>query len=441
MQTVLVLALWSAAVTWTLLLMVVLALRRFRHAPRPTDADPMEEPEDAPLVSILVPARNEEHRILRQSLASMLAQNYPAIEVIVVNDRSTDRTLEILREVAESDSRLRVIDGEEPPPGWRGKPFALQQALAHARGEWILSIDADILLDPETVRKALALARKYRCDALSLLPRMDYVSFWDHVIEPQALNLLRLGMLIGSVKARLRWACEGGATHAPAAHADHKKQGISFNPLFFLSAYVGDQAFTIGAFTLVRRRALDAIGGYAAIRSEVMDETILGIRLHQQGFRVFAVEGTHLIHTPARVAFSELWEAYSRVICPAVGRNPLVLMASVATAAILTLLPVGVLIATFLGMIPTDRDMAAVIGSAALGYLAMVAVGAILAEEDRQPGIYHLASFVGFAVFIAIALSSVWRRYKQRDVIWKGRPVFLQGMAEPGQIAQHERQG
>ncbi|MEM4724891.1 MAG: hypothetical protein QXP01_07760, partial [Candidatus Hadarchaeum sp.] len=80
----------------------------------------------------------------------------------------------------------------------------------------------------------------------------------------------------------------------------------------------------------------------------------------------------------------------------------------------------------------------AVIGSAALAYLAMVAVGAKLGEEDHQPRIYHLASFVGFAVFIAIALASVWRRYKRRDVIWKGRPVYLRGVTLLDQREQEQ---
>src|SRR5687768_15819439 len=88
---------------------------------------------DAPLVSVLVPARNEQHRILAECLRSILAQDYGRFEVIAVNDRSTDATGAILETLAESDDRLHVIEGEEPPAGWLGKPYAMQQASNHAR--------------------------------------------------------------------------------------------------------------------------------------------------------------------------------------------------------------------------------------------------------------------------------------------------------------------
>src|SRR6185369_11585834 len=95
-----------------------------------------------PLVSILIPSRNEAGRILDQSVRSVLAQDYEEFEVIVVNDRSTDATESILRSIAATDKRLNVINGVEPPAGWLGKPYALQQALETSRGQWILTIDA-----------------------------------------------------------------------------------------------------------------------------------------------------------------------------------------------------------------------------------------------------------------------------------------------------------
>src|SRR5258707_11951845 len=94
---------------------------------------------DAPLVSVLVPARNEQHRVLADCIRSILAQDYGRFEVIAVNDRSTDATGAILETLAKSDERLRVIEGQEPPVGCLGKPHDMQQALTHARGEWMLA--------------------------------------------------------------------------------------------------------------------------------------------------------------------------------------------------------------------------------------------------------------------------------------------------------------
>ena len=111
---------------------------------------------DAPLVSILVPARNEEQRVLEPCIQSILAQDYGNFEVIAVNDRSTDRTGAILATLAQQDARLHVIEGQEPAPGWLGKPYAMHQALDHARGEWILATDADMIFEPAALRIAMA---------------------------------------------------------------------------------------------------------------------------------------------------------------------------------------------------------------------------------------------------------------------------------------------
>ena len=108
-----------------------------------------------PRVSVLVPARNEAHRILPACVGSILAQDYADFEVVAVNDRSTDSTLAILRSLSEDDRRLRVLDGTETPEGWLGKPHALRQALEASTGEWILATDADMLFHKSALRTAV----------------------------------------------------------------------------------------------------------------------------------------------------------------------------------------------------------------------------------------------------------------------------------------------
>jgi chlorobactene glucosyltransferase len=104
--------------------------------------EPSEPPEDAPLISVCVPARNEARNI-RRCVDALLAQDYPNFEVIVLDDRSTDDTGKILDELSHADNRLTIINGGELPLGWAGKPHALMQASAVARGEWLCFVDAD----------------------------------------------------------------------------------------------------------------------------------------------------------------------------------------------------------------------------------------------------------------------------------------------------------
>ena len=125
---------------------------------------------DVPLVSVLVPARNEEHRVLNECLESILAQDYPRFEVIAVNDRSTDATSAILQTLANSHKHLSIIEGQALPTGWLGKPYAMHQALNQARGEWILATDADMIFETSALRTALDHTLKQKGDAITLIP-------------------------------------------------------------------------------------------------------------------------------------------------------------------------------------------------------------------------------------------------------------------------------
>src|SRR5262245_48914911 len=115
---------------------------------RTDDAPPL--PAAPPLVSVLVPARNEEAS-LDICLASLRAQDYPALEIVVVDDRSTDRTLELARRHAAEDPRVVVVEGTAPLPGWFGKTNALRQAASKATGAWFLMTDADTVHAPASV--------------------------------------------------------------------------------------------------------------------------------------------------------------------------------------------------------------------------------------------------------------------------------------------------
>src|SRR5689334_9443633 len=108
------------------------------------------QPERLPYVSVVIPARNEERNI-EQTVRAMLAQTYSSIEVIVVDDRSADRTGEILSGIAKEDTRLVIINGEETPPDWLGKPWACHQGASIARGELLLVVDADVHYEPDAI--------------------------------------------------------------------------------------------------------------------------------------------------------------------------------------------------------------------------------------------------------------------------------------------------
>ena len=238
------------------------------------DRDPVLPPGN-PRVSIIVPARNEEETIER-ALHSLLALDYDNYEVIAVNDRSTDGTGEIMERV-ERDSHLsqnrlevghsvrvspsiRVIHHRDLPPGWLGKTHSMWTGANQATGEWLLFTDADVLFKPDSLRRAVAYAEGEPADHVVLFPRMIMKRPGEYMMIAFFHTLFMFG-------------------HRPWKVADPST----------------DDHMGVGAFNLVRRRVYEAVGTYAALRMEVLDDMKLGKVVKNAGFRQRNVFGGDLI--------------------------------------------------------------------------------------------------------------------------------------------------
>jgi glycosyltransferase involved in cell wall biosynthesis len=219
-------------------------------------------PKGDPRASIIVPARNEEEHI-RETLVRLLALDYSNYEVIAVNDRSTDRTGQIMDQIAVSPRTpglLKVIHIAELPPGWLGKTHAMWTASEQATGDWLLFTDADVLFKPDALRRAVAYAEAEPADHVVLFPRMIMKSPGER-------------MMIAFFQALFVFG------HRPWKVADPK----------------ANDHMGVGAFNLVRRRAYDAVGTYRALRMEVVDDMKLGKVIKSAGFAQRNVFGEDLI--------------------------------------------------------------------------------------------------------------------------------------------------
>jgi cellulose synthase/poly-beta-1,6-N-acetylglucosamine synthase-like glycosyltransferase len=244
-----------------------------------------------PRVSIIVPARNEEE-IIEQALGTLLALDYENYEVIAVNDRSTDRTGEILDEISppphpstgsgqvflqenphfsqstrEMGHRdqiihpvLRVVHHRELPPGWLGKTHSMWTAANQATGEWLLFTDADVLFKPDSLRRAMAYAEAERADHLVLFPQMIMKRPGEYMMIAFFQTMFTFG-------------------HRPWKVADPST----------------DDHMGVGAFNLVRRSVYEAVGTYEALRMEVLDDMKLGKVVKNAGFAQRNVFGGDLI--------------------------------------------------------------------------------------------------------------------------------------------------
>jgi hypothetical protein len=204
---------------------------------------------NCPSIAILFAARDEEEK-LPLALEAMRHIDYPGLEIIAANDRSSDRTLQILNEAAERDSRLKVVNIEKLPPGWLGKPHALQRAYEASRAEWLLFTDADVCFRPDAIRRAMSLAHAKQLDHLTLMSEVEMRGFWEKTV----LTFFGLGFHL--------------ATN-PRAVSDPRSR-----------AYIG-----IGAFQMARRTAYEASGTHQRLALEVVDDMKLGKIIKQAGFR------------------------------------------------------------------------------------------------------------------------------------------------------------
>jgi glycosyltransferase involved in cell wall biosynthesis len=202
-----------------------------------------------PNISILFAARDEEEK-LPAALATLMEIDYPHLEVVAVDDRSTDATGQILDDFAALHPRLRVVHVVDLSPGWLGKPHALQKAYEAATGEWLVFTDADVRFKPDVLRRAIALAKRENLDHLSLLCDVEMVGFWEKALITFFVAIFHL-----ATNPRM---------------VDSKRSPFD----------VG-----IGAFQLLRRSAYEASGTHRRLAMEVIDDMKLGKLIKRAGFR------------------------------------------------------------------------------------------------------------------------------------------------------------
>jgi len=230
-----------------------------------------------PRVSILVPARNEEQNIAG-CVVSLLAQNYPDFEVIVLDDDSTDRTWDILKALAANDRRMKIIKGRPLPAGWIGKHWACHQLARAARGELLLFTDADTRHHPQTLRRAVAAFHAEGADFLTALPREEAHTWGERLTIP----IMAFGIssfLPMKLAHRSRW------------------------PALSLS---------VGQFMLFSREAYHAVGGYRAVRQCVLDDVELGRRIKAYGLQWRIVDASGYVTCRMYTNLSEIYEGFSK---------------------------------------------------------------------------------------------------------------------------------
>lgn len=282
-RTVLVIYAALAAI-WPIRLVVVLVIERFIDYLTPDS--PRFAADEPPLISAIIPAKDEEGT-LADCLRTVCAQRYPRLEILVVDDRSTDATPEIARRFAEADPRVRVITIRELPDGWTGKTHGLQAAASQARGEWFWFIDSDTRHEPDSLAIVLEYARREGAAMASVLPEMRCETFWERVIQPLAGVVLMQSF-----------------------------------PLPFVNNDRMKLAFANGQYILIHREAYEAVGGHKSVRDKFVEDIYLAARVKESGRPIRVAIAQGIGSTRMYTSLPTLVRGWSRILYDATRRNP-----------------------------------------------------------------------------------------------------------------------
>jgi len=344
---------------------------------------------DAPLISICIPARNEENNI-RSCVESALAQDYPNLEVIVLDDRSTDATPEILRQLAAQNDRLKTINGLDLPAGWAGKPHALFQASAVARGQWLCFVDADTFLKPNALSACYAKALETKADLFTTLHHQITKSFWEKTVMPLVMTALSVGF--------------------PPRKVNNPNRR---------------DAVANGQFIMIKRIVYDAIGGHEKVKDKIVEDKAIAEQVKWNGYRLIMADGKQVIRTRMYISFETLWEGWTKNIYLGLRDHSAMLMLG-AFGAILSLmaaffLPIWPVIAIFWYFKGGGWLAVGVIIQSLIVWGTLLYARAKVANRMNISVWFTLTTSLGAAVFAAMIFTSAWKVLTGKGVKWRGR--------------------
>jgi chlorobactene glucosyltransferase len=339
-----------------------------------------------PLLTLLVAAKDEEANI-ETCLRSLLRQDYPDLQVIAIDDRSSDRTGEIIDRLAAGDPRLQAVHVTELRSGWFGKNNAMREGVARARGRWLCFTDADCeYTSPRALSVAMRFALEKQADFLSVLPTHQVDSLCERVIQPACSGIL------------LIW----------------------FNPMK-VNDPRSSAAYANGAFMLLRRSCYEAIGGHEPVKTELNEDIQMARYAKAAGQRLVVVSNQDLYTVRMYASLRQIWAGWSRIFfgCFRTLRR---LLLSVVVVAVFSLLPWLALLSASIALVwgRVNTAWSALLAAAVGVCTAQLSVMVRFYALNRAGAIYGLLYPVGAAFGLAALINAVRRVGGRETVTWRG---------------------
>lgn len=363
----------------------IVTIARMRRS-RTLEEESPDPPDGAPKASVIIPARNEARNIA-ECVRAVLLSSYPSLEVIVVDDHSTDGTGDIARDIESIDSRVRVLSNPDLPPDWFGKQWACYNGARTATGEILIFVDADARVAPDLITRSVNGMLRTSADLYSVIGRQEMHTFWERMIQPQIFTVLATRY--------------GGTDFVNGSRHAYDK-------------------IANGQYLMMGRAAYDELGGHAMVRTYVAEDLMLAQKFFAAGRKTELVLGWHQLATRMYISWSEIIQGWRKNVY-AGGREampggrigqalfPLMLLAP----PLMQLIPVLVLVAGFLGLVGAAATLwAGIVTTAMLLWWAFTYV------VNKQGVWYALLFPVGASVMFYIMVTAVAHG---SSVAWKGR--------------------
>ena len=342
-----------------------------------------------PKVSIILPARNEEG-FIGKCLDSLIKQDYPNYEVIVINDSSEDSTGKIISEYAKKNSKIIPVTAKAKPDGWMGKNWACMEGYQKATGELLLFTDADTKHSENVISLAVAQLFSFNLDALSAIPKMVTFDFWTNITLPMISTFLH--------------------TRFSALNVNNpsKKTGYFF-----------------GSFFIMKKETYEKVGMHEGVKQEIIEDGALGKKVKESGYRIRMVRGDHLIDAVWARDKGTLWNALKRLMVPLYLQNGKIAVGIFFAVLFLLFIPFPILATSI--VLPSENISAKILLIASAISSILIYTGATI-EVRMGLGlrtIYALFAPLGSLTVVLGFLSGLIQAKGTSAITWRGRSYSM----------------
>jgi len=375
----------GVSITWILLIKSMWV--SFRDSPFLDKFD--AKPHAKPKVSVILPARNEEG-FIEKCLVSLLDQDYENYEIIAIDDRSEDKTGEIIKKMAEKNSKIIYILVDPKPENWIGKNWACVEGFKKADGELLLFTDADTKHSKTMISLSVAHLQSEELDALTVIPKMLCLDKWTKITLPMISTFLHTRF------------------SAIRVNDPSKKTGYFF-----------------GSFFIIRRKTYESVGTHEGVKNEIVEDGALGKKVKESGYKLKMVRGEHLMEAVWARDLSSLWNALKRLMIPLYLQNKKVSIGIFFAVLFLLFMPFPILAysAIFVSLSGSFSVLFAISG---LTVFLLYTAAVLEAKKGLSLGFaYALLGPIGSFIIVSGFAAGILRAKSNTAVMWRGRTYSM----------------